>query len=263
MLTGMTQEQQARLPILYQSTVRDLCDYNTQRLEMTESEFFQDMDGKLARVSPQTLNRNLQDVKQQLEQLTQDEQKANENFMALQVRHDMGKRAEQGLDELRQQKEYAQPGQGTDVPSQLDIILQLQQEATAQADEHIRRCLDGLKVSEQQMEDAKMALLATRKQVEDAKANVQRVERLKGMVDIYAQWSSDERRLECLEKDQALMEVQQERIGQQLKGIIQEKTQLLGKQEMSRGERELLWKDVRKGKWLEKGWLDCLEPKEE
>ncbi|RSL44426.1 hypothetical protein CEP54_014688 [Fusarium duplospermum] len=263
MLTGMTQEQQGRLPTLYQSTVKDLCGYTTQRLDMTESEFFQDMDGKLARVSPQTLNRNLQDAKQQLEQLTRDERKANDNFITLQVRHDMGKRAEQGLNELAGLKEYAQPGQGTDVTSQLDITLQLQQEAAAEANECIRRCLDEFQVSEQQMEDAKMALLETRKQVEDAKANVQRVERLKEMADMYAQWSSDERRLECLEKDRALLEAKQEQIGQRLRGVIQEKTQLLAKQEMSRGERELLWKDVRKGKWLEKGWLDYLEPEEE
>ncbi|KAL2669946.1 hypothetical protein Neosp_015112 [[Neocosmospora] mangrovei] len=120
---------------------------------MTESEFFEDMDRKLARVSPQMLNRNLQDAKQQLEQLTQDD--------------------------------------------------------------------------EQQMEDTEMVLLATRKQVEDAKANVQRVERLKGMVDMYAQSGSDERRLKRLDIDRAFVE------------------------------------DARKGKWLEKGWLDCLEPKEE
>ncbi|RMJ19176.1 hypothetical protein CDV36_001206 [Fusarium kuroshium] len=107
--------------------------------------------------------------------------KANENFIAVQVRYEMGKRADQGLDELAQRKEYAQPGQGTDVPSQLDITLKLQQEATAQANERIRRCLDEFKVSEQQVEDAKMALLETQKQVEDAKANVKRVERLKDM----------------------------------------------------------------------------------
>ncbi|RSL89529.1 hypothetical protein CEP52_014877 [Fusarium oligoseptatum] len=218
MLTGMTQDQQARLPTIYQSTVKDLCGYNTQRLEMKESQFFADMDGKLAR---------------QLEQLTRDERKANENFIALQVRYDMGKRADQGLDELAQRKEYAQPGQGTDVPSQLDITLKLQQEATAQANERIRRCLDEFKVSEQQVEDAKMALLETQKQVEDAKANVKRVERPKDVVDMYAQWRSDERRPQCLEIDRALLEVKQERIGQRLKEIDQEQTQLLVKQEIS------------------------------
>ncbi|RSM05416.1 hypothetical protein CDV31_009568 [Fusarium ambrosium] len=237
-------------------------EFEFQNCSQQEDHLSCDMDGKLARVSPQILNKNLQDVKQQLEQLTRDERKANENFIALQVRYDMGKRADQGLDELAQRKEYAQPGQGTDVPSQLDITLKLQQEATAQANERIRRCLDEFKVSEQQVEDAKMALLETQKQVEDAKATVKRVERLKDVVDIYAQWRSDERRLQCLEIDRALLEVKQERIGQRLKEVDQEKTQLLVKQEMSRGERELLWKDMRKGRWFEKGWLVCLEPEE-